>query len=184
MVLLTKCLSHVGASDFIFGAVATQYAGYVYGLRSDSSLNSDYSGLSVVGYIGISGSPIPPTDQIGPSFGFGQIGFVSASDLMIRGTATYVSFSLGLDPIPLIDGGIGVLNTIPVNRQESTSYLDRNDSTKVLRGELFNDIFLGKHNVWVSRLGLGYLSPIDWMSRTKAAIKAMNYATVYEELNQ
>ena len=170
----------VGVSDFLWGFTATEYAGYVYGLKSNSSINDDYPGPFVVGYIGASlGQEV--IDLLGLTVGIGKTGFFSPYDPIIRGSSTYIVFGFGLDPLPIVDVGIGVISTMPV--ASPISYLKASNANKVNRMELFRDIMLGKHNVWVTRLGLSYFSPIDWASRISAAGQAMRYAGVYEELH-
>ena len=165
----------LGFSDFLFGVSGTLYAGYVNGLISSSSINADYPGPFVTGYIGVSGGPLG-VDFVGPSAGVGKTGFFSASDPLIRGSATYIMFGIGLDPLTNVDVGIGVLSSVRVNK-EPQKYLDKYS--------LSTDIMLGSHNVWLSRLNLlGYFSPIDMLSRTKAATKALWYGMVYEELHE
>jgi RHS repeat-associated protein len=174
----------VGGSDFIAGISGNEYAGYVYGFRYEKgySINSDYPGPFIEGYIGASVSPVV-VDFLGISIGTGTIGFISPSDPMIRGYSHYISFSLGLDAMPLIaDGGLGVISTMELNK-EAESYLDPNDKTKVLSGKLYSDILFGKHNEWLTRLGLTYFAPADLASRVGAAYKSLKYAAAYEDLH-
>lgn len=160
----------VGESDFIWGINISGYYGDIYGLKTDSSINFDYPGPFIVGNIGVSGPPGP--DQMGPSVGFGKTGFVSASDFRIRGHNTYVSFSFGVDILPVMDIGWGVISTIKVY----------NEAEKYNRGiDMYLDILLGNHNVWVSDIFPRALNATDAVRFIEAG-KSLRYWQAYKEI--
>jgi hypothetical protein len=74
-------LPGVGASGFVWGGTLDQYAGFVYGFRTNTSIGSDYSGPALTGFFGASlGLGPAGIDPLGPSVGIGSAGFVSITD--------------------------------------------------------------------------------------------------------
>jgi len=167
----------VGVSDFLWGITSTEYAGYVYGLKSNLSIHTAYSGAFVVGYIGASAGQ-QVVDFLGYSVGIGKTGFVSPGDPLVRGSANYISAGFGLDPLPIVDGGIGIISSVPASTIDY--YQEKNN---VQKERLFSDILYARHNVWISRFGPLYFSSVDINSRLKAAIKSLWYGIAYEDLH-
>ena len=168
----------VGFSDFLWGAVYSQYSGYVYGLRSDRFLENQYGGLSIVGYIGASiGSGGDLREGVGAGIGF--TGFVSNADPAIRGYTKYVSMSVGFElPIPFVDTGLGIIYMKSGSGSRPSRYVE-NMEVKALK--LYSHILLGKHSIWLSDL-YPIPSKMELNSRFAAANMALKYAIVFREL--
>jgi len=162
----------VGESDFIWGLNLTEYVGTVKGFASNSDIKNDYGGAFIMGYIGISGPPGP--DQMGPSVGIGRTAFISPTNPMIRGSSLYVSAGFGVDILPVMDLGFGIISTIPP-RNEPNIYKYRGLN-------LFLDILTGKHNVWISDFGPRSLRNATNGSRMIAALKSLRYLAAWEEI--
>jgi hypothetical protein len=168
----------VGISDQIWGISVTQYAGVVNGLISSSSIVIDYAGAFLSVYDGLS-------MDAGFGVGIGTTKFISPYDPMIHGQTNYVSASFGIDPLEVVDVGIGITSSIAL-KDEVDLYIDYG-TNKVQTPRLFLDILLGSHNIWPNFMPFiasqsDDLDRICWARRAYAAIQAWNYAIAYEEL--
>lgn len=173
-------------SDFGLGASASQYAGIVWGLRTDSSIVNDYGGRTVTGYVGLS-------VDIGIGISGGVNGFQSITDPKIYGITYYLSGSLGLDAVNWMDVGVGRIDAYQFGR--TTSYRTNSklkgflfgNSQTIDEGRLYLDILRGTHNAWlVTSTGSTGIPDVGAAvalgSRMKALSMAMHYARVYKEL--
>jgi hypothetical protein len=154
-----------------------QYAGFVQGFRTDTSIDNDYSGAAFTGIFGASIGPAI-VDPIGPSAGIGVMGFNSISDYKVRGNGIYISLGFGVDAMPVFDAGVGLISMTNNPFGESTKYKSGNS---ILKAQLFTDILIAKHNVWLSNY-----NPISYthgfVGRAAIASMAIHYAQVYEEI--
>jgi hypothetical protein len=167
-----------GLSDFLWGGVGTQYSGYVYGLRTTQSINDQYPGAAFVGYLGISGGTGSGLRE-GIGVGIGTTGFVSIKDPTIRGYSQYISISLGFDPLPIVDAGLGIIQMKSATYNTPSTYIG-DKGVKALN--LYLDILLGRHSVWLSDFQL-LPSMLTLDSRFHAANSALKYITAYEDLH-
>jgi RHS repeat-associated protein len=171
-------LPGIGASDFVWGGMLDQYAGFVSGFRTDTSIGSDYSGPAITGFFGASAG-LAVIDPFGPSVGIGIAGFVSLSDPRVRGAGVYVSIGFGVDAFPFAyDGGFGLLSL--TNRPFTvTNY--KNDNNSINKARLFYDIISARHDIWVQGFNPQTYAA-GFPSRTATAMMALTYARVYEEI--
>ena len=127
----------LGLSDSIWGGAVSQYAGVVYGLRSDSSINFTYSGPVLQSYKAISG-------DLGLGISAGRTTFRSPIDLMVHGETWHLAVSLGVDVLPVADLGAGILSLAPFNpSRPPKSYLEAGNANEVKVQELYMNIVLG-----------------------------------------
>ncbi|MBI9051562.1 MAG: RHS repeat-associated core domain-containing protein [Anaerolineaceae bacterium] len=167
-------------SDFLLGVTIKEYKGYAYGLSSPASFGKssfldEYRGPVIDINFGV-GIGTMAGAEIGLSGGIGGSIFFSPSG--ITGYTTYFSGSIGVDPIPVFDGGIGVLSMVETGMVES--YMKNDYEVKKMK--LYLDILFGEHSVWFSKLSKNTNSRVV-MSRADDAILALHYASVYEELH-
>ncbi|MBI9052108.1 MAG: RHS repeat-associated core domain-containing protein [Anaerolineaceae bacterium] len=166
-----------GISDFSIGISAAEYAGYAFRLSSPDSdgvshFVDEYGGPVVNLNLGV-GIGTAHGVEAGLSVGIGITPFVSPTGVM--GVTTYYSGSIGLDPLPVFDIGVGALSMVDIGRIES--YVD--DDHKVNKVKLALDISYGRYNFWSQQSGTDLLA-----IRGSNAALAMNYAQAYEELHE
>jgi len=182
-VFINDYVPGLGLSDVAGGISVAKYAGAVYGLRSDRSINFTYPGPVFQYYNGVSGG-IELFQTAGLGVGIGKTRFVSLIDLRVRGETWFISGSFGVD-VPIVDVGGGIMSLAPLTKV-SNNYLNPKDSNKVEWFRLYSDILFGRNSIW------GYPSnpfgsnniPIDWAARILAANNALKYAAVYEDLHK
>jgi RHS repeat-associated protein len=93
-----------GISDSMIGGGYALYVGLAEGLRSDTSLRTQYIGL---GFVETVGADISLEDYL--SGGLGLVGTTSLSDFKLRTMSAYVGVSAGIG-VPLVDVGFGIVN--------------------------------------------------------------------------
>ena len=148
------------------GAGAQVYLGMPFGFRTDGDVILDYRGVSSTAQVGISADLL-----VGAGVGAG--GFVSWSDPMLRGSFLYVGASVSLD---VMEGGdIDVMPTLfyAGDPQSKVTYLLSNGRPDKTR--LFVDILMGRNTIILN-------DPTVTSFRAAAAVAALHYANVYEEL--
>jgi RHS repeat-associated protein len=148
------------------GAGAQVYLGMPFGFRTDGDVILDYRGVSSAVQGGISADLL-----IGAGAGVG--GFVSWSDPMLRGSYLYVGASISLD---VVEGGdVDIMPTLfyAGNPQSKDTYLLGNGRPD--KSRLFFDILTGRNTIIV-------YNPTVTSFRAAAAVTALHYANVYEEL--
>lgn len=156
-----------GISDAFLGAGIAQYSGGVAGFRSDRDIIRDYGGPFIVLQGGIS-------VDFFVGFGAGIGGFVSTSDILMRGMTWYVGGSLSLsDWIEGIDAGGAYLDYVPVTKTFKSYKLANGSIDKV--GLLF-DIMSGNQSPWPAS------NQPFLQARAYFSILALNYVRAYEEL--
>jgi len=156
-----------GISDAFLGAGIAQYGGIVKGFRSIANIITDYGGPFWVLQGGISVDLI-----IG--FGAGIGGFVSTSDVLMRGMTWYVGGSVSLsDWIEGIDVGGAYLDYKPVEGSRKNYRAADGSIDKV---SLLSDIISGDQSPWPTS------NQQQIQSRAYFSVLALNYIRAYEEL--
>jgi hypothetical protein len=156
-----------GISDAFLGAGIAQYGGIVYGFRSIANIVTDYEGPFWVLQGGISGDFF-----IG--FGAGIGGFVSTSDIHMRGMTWYVGGSLSLsDWIEGIDAGGAYLDYTFV---EGSRKNYRAADGSIDKAALVSDIISGSQSPWPVS------NQLQIQSRAYFSVLALNFIRAYEEL--
>jgi RHS repeat-associated protein len=164
-----------GANDAVdFGIGGMFYSGKVTGFRSDQGIIDLYRGLS-------SSFSIGPSGDIGFGVGAGKGGFVSWTDIRLRGNYYYVGASFSADLAEFIDIDITLWSIYNPMSNNPTVY---SINGTVNRARLFTDILTGKGSPW----GIRYPSitqpsqNIMLASRAYGTFLAMKYATAFEEI--
>jgi RHS repeat-associated protein len=156
-----------GISDAFLGAGIAQYGGIVKGFRSIADIVTDYGGPFWVLQGGIS-------VDFFIGFGVGIGGFVSTSDILVRGVTWYVGGSISLsDWIEGIDAGGAYLDYKPVERSRKNY---RAADGSINKAALVPDIISGDQSPWPAS------NQQLVQSRAYFSILALNYVRAYEEL--
>ncbi|MDX1615410.1 MAG: RHS repeat-associated core domain-containing protein [Candidatus Promineifilaceae bacterium] len=164
-----------GLGDSSLGVGAFEYIGLVRGLRSDDRLADQYRGLALVGSEGLGieldkfGIPIP----LGASLG--QTGFQSLKDPQLSGLSIYLGGSLAPDLIPVVDMSTGITFTFGFPLLDESFITP--DGLSVHRAKLLVSILSGMN----SPLRESPNTAVT-LGRSFAAVTAMYYAGVYEEI--
>jgi len=164
-----------GANDAVDAGIGgILYSGKVMGFRSDQSINRVYRGLS-------SSYSLGPSVDVGFGIGAGKGGFVSWSDIMLRGKYYYAGASLAADLAEGVDIDVTLWSIYSPMSNNPTVYATNGT---VNRPRLITDIATGKGSPW----GMRYPSltqpseNIMLASRMYGIFLAMKYANAYEEI--
>ncbi len=168
-----------GGNDSLdIGVGVAGYVGLAKGFRTDDSLTSQYRGISLSLQGGLSG-------DIGIGIGTGIGGFVSWTDLRLRGAYVYVGGSFGLDLVPFFDADVVPFMFYVANPETRKPYIK--SSGEVDTASLMTDIFTGSgspltvsinRNDTEIRFSENHVSTL----RVLGAVTALRYALVYKEL--